>query len=54
MLTRFHNNRQQQWTKWSVCVFPAKAGDTNIVNHFWQSVDAILEDVSVTETIVWR
>ena len=24
-----------------------------MVNHFWQSVDAILEDVSVTETIVW-
>ena len=22
-------------------------------NHFWQSVDAILEDVPVTETIVW-
>ena len=21
-----------------------------MVNHFWQSVDAILEDVSVTET----
>ena len=24
-----------------------------MVNHFWQSVDAILEDVYVTETIVW-
>ena len=23
------------------------------VNNFWQSNDAILEDVSVTETIVW-
>ena len=23
-----------------------------MVNNFWQSVDAILEDVSVTETIV--
>ena len=23
------------------------------VNHFWQSVDAILEDVSMTDTIVW-
>ena len=22
-------------------------------NHFWQSVDAILEDVTVTDTIVW-
>ena len=24
-----------------------------MVNSFWQSIDAILEDVSVTETIVW-
>ena len=24
-----------------------------MVNYFWQSVDAILEDVSVAETIVW-
>ena len=24
-----------------------------MVNHFWQSVDAILDDVRVTETIVW-
>ena len=24
-----------------------------MVNHFWQSVDAILEDVSVTEIIIW-
>ena len=24
-----------------------------MVNHFWQSVDAILKDVFVTETIVW-
>ena len=24
--------------------------DKKIVNHFWQSVDAILEDISVTET----
>ena len=24
-----------------------------IVNYFWQSVDAILEDASVTETTVW-
>ena len=27
--------------------------EKKMVNHFWQSVDAILEDVSVTETIVW-
>ena len=24
-----------------------------MVNYFWQSVDAILEDVSVNETIIW-
>ena len=24
-----------------------------MVNHFWQSVDAILDDVSVIEKIVW-
>ena len=24
-----------------------------MVQHLWQSIDAILEDVSVTETIVW-
>ena len=24
-----------------------------MVNNFWQSIDAILEDVLVTETIVW-
>ena len=24
-----------------------------MISNFWQSVDAILEDVSVTETIVW-
>ena len=24
-----------------------------MVNNFWQNVDTILEDVSVTETIVW-
>ena len=24
-----------------------------MVNNFWQSVDAILDDVSVSEAIVW-
>ena len=27
--------------------------DPKMVNNFWQSVDVILEDVSLTETIVW-
>ena len=26
---------------------------TQMVNHFWQIVDAIFGDVSVTETIFW-
>ena len=26
---------------------------TKMFNHFWQSVDAVLEDVSASETIVW-
>ena len=26
---------------------------TKMVNHFWQSVDVILKDVSVAEAIVW-
>ena len=24
------SQQQQQWTKWSLCVFPAKAGDTKM------------------------
>ena len=24
-----------------------------MVNHIWQSVDAILEDVSASETVIW-
>ena len=27
--------------------------DKKMVSNFWQSVDAILEDVSATETIIW-
>ena len=31
MLTLFHNRQQlQQWTKWSLCVFPSKAGNTKM------------------------
>ena len=28
LFSQQQDNRQQQWTKWSLCVFPAKAGDT--------------------------
>ena len=31
--TTIDNNNRQQWTKWSLCVFPAKAGDTKKVLH---------------------
>ena len=30
-ITLFHNGRRQQGIKWSLCVFPAKAGDTKTV-----------------------
>ena len=44
------------WTK-SYCPkytkFCAFWQKKKMVDIFWQSVDAILEDVSVTETIVW-
>ena len=45
MLTLFHNRQQQQqqtiqqllqWTKWSLCVFPARAGDTKISSKWAQ------------------
>ena len=47
MLVKFEQNRMV-WTVQKFVLFWQK-----IVNHFWQSFDAILEDVSVTETIVW-
>ena len=45
MLVEFEQN-YKVWTTQNFEFFDKKA-----VNHFWQSVDAILEDVSVTETI---
>ena len=47
MLVKFEQNRMV-WTIQNFELF-----DKKMVNHFWQSVDAILEDVSVTETIIW-
>ena len=44
MMVKFEQNRMvytKFWAFWQ-----------KMVNHFWQSVDAILEDVSVTEIIV--
>ena len=47
MVVKFEQNRMVR-TKSNFDLFEKKK-----VNHIWQSVDAILEDVSVAETIVW-
>ena len=49
MLVKFEQNCMVQTTR-NFELFDKKAG---FCNDFWQRVDAILEDVSVTETIVW-
>ena len=46
MLVKFEQNRMV-WTIQNFEIF-----DKNWLIIFWQSVDALLEDVSVTETIV--
>ena len=46
MLVKFEQNRIVQTIQ--ILSFLTK-----MVNHFWQSVDVILEDVSATEIIVW-
>ena len=48
MLVKFEQNCLVQTTQ-NVELFDKKRG---FLNHFWQSVNAILEDVSVAETIV--
>ena len=47
MMVEFEQNRKA----WNIQNF--ELFDKNNGYHFWQSVDAILENVSVTETIVW-
>ena len=49
MLGRLEQNRMVQ----IIQNFEIFDTQKKMVNHFWQSVDAILEDVSVTEIIVW-
>ena len=46
------NHADEIWTK-SCGLNYTKIFWQKMVNNFWQSVDAILKDVSVTETIVW-
>ena len=48
MLVKFQQNSMVQTTQ-NFELFDKKTGSSY---HFWQSVDAILEDVSVAETIV--
>ena len=48
MLGKFEQNRMVQIMQNFVPFWQ------KMVNIFWQSVDAILEDVSVTKTIVWH
>ena len=52
MLVKFEQNCMVQ-TIQNFDVFDKKKKKKKRVNHFWQSVDAILEDVSMTDTIVW-
>ena len=47
--TCWWNLNQVVWSK----LYKILSFLTKMVNHFWRSVDAIVEDVSVTETIVW-
>ena len=46
MLVKFEQNRMLR------TILIIELFDKKMVNHFWQSVDAILGDVSVTETIM--
>ena len=46
MLVKFEQNRMVGTTQ------NFELFDKKMVNHFWQSADAILKDASVTKTIV--
>ena len=48
MLVKFEQNRMVQTTR----KFELFDKNPGFLNHFWQNVDAILEHVSVAETIV--
>ena len=47
MLVNFEQNRMVR------TIQNCELFDHKMLNHFWQSIDDILEDVPVTETIVW-
>ena len=52
MLMKFEQNPMVQTTQ-NFELFDKKKKKKVIYNHFWQRVDAILEDFSVVEIIVW-
>ena len=47
MQVKFEQNRMVQTTR----IFELFVKNRSFYNHYWQSVDAILEDVSVAEII---
>ena len=51
MLVKFEQNHMVRTNSYDPNFTKFWAFWQKVVNHFWQSVDAILEDVSVTETI---
>ena len=51
MLVKFEQNHMVRTKSYDPNFTKFWAFWQKVVNHFWQSVDAILEDVSVTETI---
>ena len=51
MLEKFEQNHMVQAIKNFELFNKKKTKKKKTVNHFWQSVDAILQDVSVTEQL---
>ena len=51
MIVKFEQNRMVQTTR-NFELFDQKKKGFFFYNHFWQRVDAIMEDVSVAEIIV--
>ena len=52
MLVKFEQTRMV-WTIQNFELFDQKKKKKTRLTIFWQSIDAILKDVSVTETIIW-
>ena len=52
MLVKFEQNCMVQTTRNYEFFFKQQKKNRFFKNYFWQSVDAILEEISVAETIV--